>query len=123
MSLRSRLLPSATVLLATLLTFAPPCFAGWIPQGNPVAAGPKGQYRPQIVPDAAGGAIITWLVVTSPGYLETHAQRITAQGDPAPGWPATGHLVFAADDVNSGFSVTTQDGQGGAFVAWTVWPG
>ncbi len=85
--------------------------AQWAPDGITIATTPNAQSTPQIVSDAAGGAIITWQ-----DGSDIAAQRINGGG--AAQWAAEGVAVSTAADAQS-FPRIIPDGVGGAIVAWT----
>ncbi len=94
--------------------------AGWQSDGNSVTAYSCFKYVVSIVPDGAGGAILVW----SDDHCLTHrdllAQRLTASGAVAPGWPAAGLAVCLASG-NQDSPLVISDDAGGAFVAWEDW--
>jgi len=80
--------------------------------------------RHSIAPDGAGGAIIAWGDTRSgPGmfprleYADVYAQRVTADGAVAPGWPTAGRAICTLDSLQ-GLVATVPDGEGGAVIAW-----
>lgn len=80
--------PTLALALVTLnvLPLAAPARAAWSTWGAQVL--PFG--APQLaVPDGSGGAF----VIAHDGVDRVFAQRVTASGDRAPGWPANGALV------------------------------
>lgn len=106
-------------LAALTLSVAPPAWAAWPsdPMVNvrlaPFAAD---QVPYSIVSDGAGGGIVVWRDSRSGNY-DIYAQRVTASGAIAPGWPATGLAVCTATgDQNT--PVAAPDGAGGAVIAW-----
>jgi hypothetical protein len=88
----------------------------WGPNGVPVCVQPGNQYSPDIVPDGAGGAIITWSDERS-GYVawDIYAQRIDASGNPL--WPVNGVLVCGATGYQT-YPHLVSDGQHGAIIVW-----
>ncbi len=87
----------------------------WTVDGVPLCTSAGEQYYPALVPDGAGGAIVTWFDQRSGNY-DIYAQRI----------PAGGTVQWAADGVPLCTAAGTQwyptiaaDGAGGAIVAWT----
>jgi hypothetical protein len=91
---------------------------GWSATGLAVCVLPETQGPESIVPDRQGGVFVTWIdyrnSATSP---DVFAQRITAAGAIAPGWPLNGAPVTRAPRSQR-FSVAAPDGAGGVFVAW-----
>jgi hypothetical protein len=69
-----------------------------------------------IVPDGAGGAIVTWedYRAVSP---DIYAHRVLASGALAPGWPADGRALCTAAFIQRNPTIAA-DGAGGAIVAW-----
>lgn len=105
-------------LVFLLLAFAPAstAHAQWTSNGNPVCVYAGEQNNPATVHDGAGGAFIAWQD-TRLGPSDVYAQRLTASGGIATGWPADGlALCTAAGDQKS--IVIAGDGAGGVFVAW-----
>lgn len=72
-----------------------------------------------LVPDGAGGCLLTWMdrrtqVATG---TDIYAQRLTALGAVAAGWPVNGLPVCTAAG-NQDAAAAVPDGAGGAFVTW-----
>ncbi len=113
--------PRLRVCLATLFiaTLASPALAAWpnSPFTNlPVCTAGGGQFRPMIVSDGAGGAIVTWYDYRG-GAADIYAQHILASGAVDPAWPAHGRTLCAA--ANDQFYVMlVTDGAGGAIATW-----
>lgn len=72
---------------------------GWVADGVPVCTAPGDQTSQglfDLVPDGQGGFIVAWVDYRNapPGdpffYADIYAQRVTASGDIAPGWPENG---------------------------------
>src|SRR5262245_27416193 len=117
--MRSRL---ALALLA-LLCPVPVAFLGtgsasasWAPDGNPVSTATDQQVASSVIPDRAGGVIVTYSDRRS-GTPDAYAQRLTATGDVAPGWPVDGRRLCATL-LPRNQPLAVPDGAGGAFVAW-----
>ena len=109
----------ALVLAAAVLPAVPlPAVAGWLPDGAPIAVAPGNQSAPGMAPDGAGGAYLAWADARILP-VQAFVQRITATGDPAPGWPANGRLVAGSTLAQTGV-VVAPDGAGGALVSWSV---
>jgi len=88
--------------------------AQWTADGVPICTATSGQYTPKIMPDGAGGAIVTWYDSRS-GNNDIYAQRVNAAG--AVQWTANGvALCTAAGDQQSPEIVS--DGMSGAIVTW-----
>ncbi len=62
----------------------------WTAGGVAVCTAADGQYKPEIVPDGAGGAIIAWSDFRN-GNADIYAQRLDANGNTL--WPANGIAV------------------------------
>jgi len=114
---RPRAAVAAMVMtLAALACAASPSRAAWPNNGRALCTATGDQSNPAIVGDGGGGAIVVWedRRGTTP---DIYAQRVTAGGALAPGWPANGSaLTTAALDQLA--PVIAADGHGGAFVAW-----
>ncbi len=83
----------------------------------PVCAVAEYQMSPAIVPDGAGGAIIAWQDGRNAVDYDIYVQRVLADGDVDPAWPANGRALCAAADLQLS-PVLVPDGAGGAIVAW-----
>jgi hypothetical protein len=98
----------------------------WTANGVALCTDPNDQFSPVIVPDGAGGAIATWMDYRTPATPETgsttdiYAQRISASG--LLQWTANGVSVCSAPE-NQAYPSISQDGVGGALVAWHDWRG
>ncbi|NOT32753.1 MAG: T9SS type A sorting domain-containing protein [Candidatus Eisenbacteria bacterium] len=91
----------------------------WNPDGVPVctAAGP--QHDEAVVPDGAGGAIITWWDRrddASQVIGDIYARRVTALGDPI--WDADGVPICVAAGSQQ-YPMIVPNGAGGAVITWT----
>ena len=88
----------------------------WFATGVQVNGSPNTQAAPQIVPDNAGGAIVTWQDLRNGTDTDIYAQRLSASG--ALDWVTTGVgvAVLAAPQVSP---VLAPDGAGGAIIAWS----
>jgi hypothetical protein len=112
----------AAVLLATLAAaVATPSHAAgltqWTTNGVAVCTAAGNQQNPQLAPDGAGGAIITWQDRRGSTVDDIYALRLRADGTPAPGWPANGLAVCIAP-FNQSVPQIAPDGAGGAIVTW-----
>jgi hypothetical protein len=72
------------------------------------------QWVPTIVPDGAGGAIVTWYDVRS-GNSDIYAQRVSALG--VVQWAANGVPLCTATGDQS-YPQIISDGAGGAIITW-----
>ena len=95
---------------------------GWLPGGQPLVL-PRS--RPAgIVPDGVGGVYVVY-IPTDPVTREEKvvaAQRLTAFGSPAPGWPADGLILCDAPGTRN-IGPSCGDGLGGLLVSWAGAPG
>jgi len=90
---------------------------GWPADGVPLCA--TGTADPPFpVPDGAGGALVFWRDSRGSGTI--FAQRVTADGTLAPGWPADGLQLTTNSPTGSsgGILDAIPDESGGAYVAW-----
>jgi hypothetical protein len=94
----------------------------------PVTDEAGGHDAPAIVTDGAGGALLLWEATRAPAHAQLLAQRLTANGSVAPGWPAAGRVVCATPVIAGAdrysarglqlYTSAVTDGAGGALVAW-----
>ncbi|HTM57540.1 MAG TPA: hypothetical protein VL123_03920 [Candidatus Udaeobacter sp.] len=87
-------------------------------EGLAICDAVNNQFRPRLVTDAAGGAIIAWFDGRSGNY-DIYAQHVLANGALDPGWggPSARALCTAPDaQVDPAIAA---DGAGGAIVAWS----
>ena len=109
------LLVGGAILSAYVLITGAPLL--WTRDGVPVCTAVGAQYSPCVVPDGQGGAFVVWL--DGRGLLslrDVYAQRLTAGGAVAAGWPADGALIW--NHSTPDHLVACGDGSGGFFVAW-----
>ncbi|MGI8904937.1 MAG: hypothetical protein ACR2IE_00395, partial [Candidatus Sumerlaeaceae bacterium] len=110
---------SLALCLALSLAAGSAGAAGWSDSpliNNPVCTAASNQELPQIVADAAGGAIITWQDYRSgTGTAGIYAQRYDAAG--APQWTANGVAVCTAAGDQRDPQIAA-DGAGGAIITW-----
>ena len=66
--------------------------------------------------DGAGGIVLAWRD-TRAGQHDIYAQRITAAGAVAPGWPINGSPVCTEPDAQEAPQIAS-DGAGGAIITW-----
>ncbi|MEO5616302.1 MAG: hypothetical protein ABIS67_00880 [Candidatus Eisenbacteria bacterium] len=86
--------------------FAP----GWDTNGNTASTSPDNKYETHITADGAGGVLVGW----TSSALSVAAQRLTANGTPAAGWPSEGvTLCTAFPQFTPSVAV---DGAGGVIV-------
>ena len=86
----------------------------WAADGVALCSAASDQLSPTIVPDGAGGAIVTWYDYRS-GNSDIYAQRVNAAG--APQWITDGVAVGTAAQ-NKYLPTITSDEAGGAIVTW-----
>ena len=92
---------------------------GWPADGLAVCTAPNSQYPSALVADGQGGAIVVW-VDSRDGFTtlwDIYAQRLTASGQVAPGWPENG-LALCAMPEDQSLAEAASDGAGGAIVIW-----
>jgi hypothetical protein len=86
----------------------------WTPNGVRLSSARLGQFVVGAVSDGTGGAIVMWQ--DNPG-TDLYAQRVTAAGAIAPGWPLDGAPVcIAAGNQNNAHIAS--DHNGGAVMSW-----
>lgn len=102
----------------------------WPGGAVPISASSGWKQSFGIVPDHAGGAIVVWQDPRNGSYEQVYAQRLSAAGTFAPGWPDSGIAVCtfptqagltrysATRRRPQGYSVLVPDGVGGALIAW-----
>jgi hypothetical protein len=110
----------ALLLVAAVVANAAPARAGWQPDGVPVCLHPLTQYSPVIASDGSGGAYIVWSDSRDYGTtnLDLYLQHLTAGGDLAPGWPASGLPLCTAPGPQFFGGSMISDGEGGVLAAW-----
>jgi len=87
----------------------------WTANGVALCTAADEQFKTRMVPDGAGGAIVTWIDARGTGY-DIYVQRVSASG--APQWTTDGvALCTAARDQF--YPTIVSDMSGGAIVAWT----
>ena len=90
----------------------------WPAGGVPVCTALNGQYKPQIVSDGAGGAIIAWTDFRN-NNADIYAQRIDPDGDPV--WEVEGIAVCTVQDTFGWWMFSRIDmieHPGGAIMTW-----
>jgi len=92
----------------------------WTPDGVPLCTAPNSQTWPGIVPDGAGGAIVTWLDfrLAANFAADIYAQHVLASGTVDPSWPFNGRALRTAASLLLDRTSSVSDGAGGAIVAW-----
>lgn len=92
---------------------------GWPVNGAPACTALSGQYPEALVPDGTGGVYVVMLDqrdFPTLGY-DLYAQRFTATGAVAPGWPAEGRPVSTAS-YHQVAPRAVSDGAGGVVIVW-----
>ena len=89
--------------------------AQWQFDGNDISTATNFQFRPVVVSDGAGGAIVTWFDLRSGSSYDIYAQRVSASG--VPQWTANGVAICTAPN-NQNSSTLVPDGAGGAIITW-----
>ncbi len=86
----------------------------WTADGVALCTSTGNQYKPKIVSDGSGGAIVTWYDYRSGNY-DIYVQRVNASG--AVQWTANGVALCTAtwDQMDP---TIASDGSGGAIVTW-----
>ena len=94
----------------------------WPLNGVPICTAVNDQTGPELVSDAAGGAIIVWNDMRAGEWFDVnwpspdiYAQRIDANGNVL--WATDGVAICTADYGQQGARITS-DGAGGAFITW-----
>ena len=109
------------IVVLTVLLFivsAPAAsFASWTACGIDLASLSGSQFFPAIASDGAGGAIVAWMDARSSGEGDIYAQRLTASGEVAPGWPTNGVALCTAAGGQT-LPQIISDGSGGAIAVW-----
>ncbi len=117
---RSHRLIFTALLQAALLRAVDPADAAWPPEGVLLCGIGACQSNQLVIlcPDTFGGAYAYWQDYRS-GNADLYAQRVTASGAIASGWPANG-LPICTNPAFQGRSTWSQapDGQGGMLVVW-----
>jgi hypothetical protein len=90
----------------------------WPANGVPLSTAPQLQALPDIVPDGAGGAIVTWHDFrSSTTGADIFAQHVTSAGIVDPAWPVNGRALTLAAGSQLHPTIVA-DGLHGAIVAW-----
>ena len=88
----------------------------WPPAGLAVTALAGSQSAATLAADGAGGVYVAWVDARS-GDADVYAQRITANGALAAGWPATGLPVCTLAGAPARVQAIA-DGSGGVVLTW-----
>jgi len=89
--------------------------AQWAANGVALCTAADNQYFPKLVPDGAGGAIVTWSDARSGTISDIYAQRVSTLG--VPQWTADG--ISLSTGVTDKISpMIESDGAGGAIVTF-----
>jgi hypothetical protein len=100
--------------------FGPDTTFAWQVNGTPATTALDYQEQAGIAPDGRGGAYIAWRDWRSypaTGETDIYAQHLTATGDVAAGWPATGLPICTDPALQSNVSLLADD-SGGAIIVW-----
>ncbi len=87
----------------------------WIENGIVVSSADGMRYWPKIIPDGAGGAIITWHDERNAGDADIYAQRVDIDGEIQ--WLENGVPVCNADG-NQIYPEIVSMGSGGSIILW-----
>jgi hypothetical protein len=87
----------------------------WTANGVALCADAGNQQDPVIVPDGAGGAIVTWSDYRGGTNYDVYAQRVSSTGTVR--WAANGVALSTAAG-NQSYPRIATDGAGGAIVVW-----
>lgn len=87
----------------------------WATVGEPLCSAAGSVYKPSMVPDGSGGAVVVWYDDRSGSDDDIYAQLVDADGNAS--WAVDGVAVCSLSyDQND--PVIATDGNGGALVAW-----
>jgi hypothetical protein len=90
---------------------------GWPAEGALLCGAPGMQRFPVAIPDGGGGVIVAWQDYRSGTSDDIYAQRVTASGAVAGGWPADGLPICTQPGDQRAIAIVSDDA-GGAIVAW-----
>jgi Secretion system C-terminal sorting domain len=91
---------------------------GWTANGTMLSNAASDQYVPQIVSDAAGGAIVTWFDYrVNSTNSDIYAQHVLSSGVVDPAWTVNGTLLCSAA-ADQRYPQLVSDAAGGAIVTW-----
>ena len=88
----------------------------WSPAGAHLCLGTAKEITSVSIPDGENGAVVVWVDMRT-GESDLYAQRLTASGSVAPGWPSDGVALCLAPGFQDRISVAS-DGAGGAIAVW-----
>ena len=104
---------------ATRITSSGGIAPGWPVNGLPICTRAGFQIYPVMISDGSGGVLITWQDArNAPDDYDIYAQRVTAAGTIATGWPSDGVALSSAPGHQID-PLPVADGAGGMVVAWT----
>jgi PKD repeat protein len=86
----------------------------WSANGVAVCTAADGQYKPQLIADGAGGAIVTWYDNRSENY-DIYAQRVDGDGNVK--WTGNGVAICTAAS-HQYYPQICSDGSGGGIITW-----
>jgi hypothetical protein len=89
----------------------------WPAGGLALCATDSSRWRPRIVADGEGGAIVAWFDLRAGDEFDVYAQRARAGGSVDAAWPASGAAV-SLGPRDQYLPTLVADGTGGAIVAW-----
>jgi hypothetical protein len=87
----------------------------WTANGVALCAAINSQWYPTVVPDGAGGAIVTWWDYRSGSFSDVYVQRVNASG--VPQWTTDGVALCTAAGQQR-YQTIVSDAAGGAIVTW-----
>jgi hypothetical protein len=90
----------------------------WPVDGAPLCTAANEQSYPTIIPDGAGGAIVTWIDYRSGTHSDIYAQHVLASGVVDPAWPVDGGAICTAAN-SQGSPTIVSDGTGAAIITWS----
>lgn len=87
----------------------------WTANGVVISAAANNQMVPVLASDGAGGAIVAWEDVRGGTYYDIYAQRFDPSG--AVQWTSNG-VAVSTSSFDQRIPAITEDGSGGAIIAW-----
>lgn len=87
----------------------------WTVNGIPICNNPEYQFKPVILSDGSGGAIIAWNDFREVGNINVYAQKINSSG--VAQWPTNGVMVCNPAGEEE-YLTLVSDGAGGAIITW-----